>query len=101
MNYILLKLNARPVWKGSNGLVISGKCTCPAGNSSYCNHAMALLLEIADCSLNELRFFPQEVLCTSKSCQWEIPSTNQKSKKSVMNTDIENFGIKKGINSTL
>ena len=37
----------------SNGLVISGKCTCPAGNSSYCNHVMALLLKIADYSLNE------------------------------------------------
>ena len=44
----------------SNGLVISGKCTCPAGNSSYCNHVMALLLEIADYSLNELKVVPKK-----------------------------------------
>ena len=35
----------------SNRLVIPGKCTYPAGNSSYCNHVIALLLEIADYSL--------------------------------------------------
>ena len=45
----------------SNGLVISGKCTCPAGDSSYCNHVMALSLEIADYSLKELKVVPQKV----------------------------------------
>ena len=44
-----------------NGFVISEKCTCPAGNSSYCNLVMALLLEIANYSLNELKVVPQEV----------------------------------------
>ena len=43
----------------SNGLVISGKCTCPAGNSSYCNRVMALLLEIANYPLNELKVAPK------------------------------------------
>ena len=85
----------------SNGLVISGKYTCPAGSSSYFNHVMALLLEIADYSLNELKVVPQEVSCTSKSCQWGIPSINQKSKEPVMNTNIQNVGSKKVINSTL
>ena len=79
----------------SNGLVIFGKCTCPAGNSSYYNYVMALLLEITDYSLNELKVVPQDVSCTSKSCQWGIPSTNQKSKEPVMNSDIQNVGSKK------
>ena len=36
----------------STGKVSNAQCTCPAGNSGYCNHVMALLLEIADYSLN-------------------------------------------------
>jgi len=31
-----------------SGDVICGQCTCPAGQSGYCNHVMALLFEIAD-----------------------------------------------------
>ena len=56
---------------------------------------MALLLEITDYSLNELKVVPQDVSCTSKLCQWGIPNTNQKSKEPVMNTDIQNVESKK------
>jgi len=57
--------------------VISAKCTCPAGKSSYCNHIMALLLELADYSLNQYIEVPSETSCTSKSRQWGIPSKNK------------------------
>ena len=40
------------------------KCSCPAGASSYCNHVMAILFEIADYSLKGLTEVPQEVSCT-------------------------------------
>ena len=36
------------------GNIISAYCTCKAGKSSYCNHIMALLLELAEYSLYEL-----------------------------------------------
>ena len=31
--------------------IIFAKCSCPAGESGYCNHIMTLLFEIADYSL--------------------------------------------------
>ena len=39
-------------------------CSCPAGNSGYCSHVMALLFELAEYSLSLLetylkRFLPQ------------------------------------------
>ena len=34
-------------------------CSCPAGLSGYCNHVIALLLELADYSLNQLQKFPR------------------------------------------
>ena len=48
------------------GLVVSSKCSCPAGKSGYCNHVMALLFELADYSLNQLIIVPEEMACTSK-----------------------------------
>ena len=38
--------------------VISSHCSCPAGNSSYCNHIMAMLYEIADYSLHSFKSVP-------------------------------------------
>ena len=32
--------------------VLDGSCSCPAGKAGYCNHVMALLLELADYSLS-------------------------------------------------
>ena len=54
----------------STGEVIEGSCSCPAGNSGYCNHVMALLLEIADYSLSQLKEVPDEIACTSRLRQW-------------------------------
>ena len=49
------------------GDIISAYCTCKAGKSSYCNHIMDLLLELAEYSLYELTEVPSEVACTSKA----------------------------------
>ena len=47
------------------GKATLGYCTCPAGQSGYCNHIMALLYEIAEYSLKKLSFIPEEKACTS------------------------------------
>ena len=39
----------------SSGDVLSAKCTCKAGKSSYCNHVMSLLIEITDYYLHQQR----------------------------------------------
>ena len=56
---------------------LEAKCDCPAGNLGYCNHIMALLFELADYSLSELKTVPVEIACTSKSRQWDVPSIRQ------------------------
>ena len=52
-----------------NGNVLQSSCSCKAAKSGYCNHAMALLLEIAECSLYELKEIPEEKACTSKAAR--------------------------------
>ena len=52
---VTVKLNRR------NGKVESGSCTCPAGNSAYCNHVMGLLFKTADYSLHQLSKVPEEI----------------------------------------
>ena len=46
--------------------VMSSHCSCPVGNSDYCNHIMAMLYEIADYSLRLLTSVPLELAWTSK-----------------------------------
>ena len=43
----------------------------PAGNSTYCNHVMGLLFEIADYSLHKLSRVPEETSCASRLRQLE------------------------------
>ena len=80
-----------------NGVVISAVCTCPAGNSCYCNHIMALLFELADYSLNGLIKVPEEISCTSESRQWGVPSENKCFKDPAMTSPIRSGGDKKGL----
>ena len=56
----------------SAGNGLSAKCTCPAGQSGYCNHVMALLFKIADYSLNQLECVPEDISCTSRLRQWGV-----------------------------
>ena len=76
----------------STGAVLSGRCTCPAGASGYCNHVMALLFELADYSLNLLQCLPEEVACTSKNRSWGIPSKNIHNKDPIMNLSVKHKG---------
>ena len=80
--------------------VIKGHCTCPAGNSGYCNHTMALLFELADYSLQQLKVIPQEVSCTSKKRVWGVPTDKQKYALPVLSTKVTG-DKRKGVSTTL
>ena len=84
-----------------NGNVLQSSCSCKAGKSGYCNHAMALLLEIAEYSLYELKETPEEKACTSKARRWGVPSEKNFPKESVIKTSIHKTGSSRGIQSTL
>ena len=83
------------------GKVIKAYCTCPAGNSGYCNHVMALLFELADYSLHQIKVVPEEVACTSKQRQWGVPGDKFKYPQPVMNTAVQKQGTSKGILCTV
>ena len=40
--------------------VLDGSCSCQAGKSGYCNHVIAMLLELADYSLSQFNSFMTE-----------------------------------------
>ena len=87
--------------KRENGEVESGSCSCPAGNSGYCNHVMALLLELADYSLAQLTTVPEEIACTSRLRQWGVPGEKSTPKSPIMETVVKKLPTKKGISTTL
>ena len=65
---------------------------------------MALVFELADYSLNELKLVSEEVACTSKNRQWGVPSDKFKYPKAVMSTSLSRTGEDpdlKGITCTL
>ena len=68
--------------------IIFAKCSCPAGESGYYNHIMALLFEIADHSLHQLISIPEEKACTSMARRWGLPSANSSAKQPIMDIDI-------------
>ena len=70
------------------GNVLHATCSCPAGLSGYCNHVMALLIELADYSLNQLNEVLDAISYTSKLCHWGIPSKHLNIKEPVMNQTI-------------
>ena len=80
--------------------VLDGSCSWPAGKSGYCNHVMALLLQLADYSLSQFKSVPEEFACTNRLCQWGVPGeTTQKAP--VMETNVQKQPRSKGITSTL
>ena len=68
--------------------VEKARCNCPAGLSGYCNHVMALLLELAEYSLNSLSVIPEELACTSQLRKWGVPGNKEAVKSTVMKTSI-------------
>ena len=88
--------------KKVNGDIIFAKCSCPACESGYCNHIMALLFETADYSLHQLILIPEENACTSMARRWGLLSANSSAKQPVMDIAIrKNPNSKKGITCTL
>lgn len=84
-----------------NGEVEHAKCNCPAGMSGYCNHVMALLLELAEYSLNNLKRVPTEKACTSVLRKWGVPGNKETVKYPVMKTVLHSSVMKKGISPTI
>ena len=64
-------------------------CSCPAGNSGYCNHIMAMLYEITDYSLHSLKFDPLKLVSTSKIRQWGVSAEKYCRKAPVLETIIQ------------
>ena len=88
---VKVKLNRR------NRKVESGSCTCPAGNSAYCNRVIGLLLKIADYSLHQLSRVPKEILCTSRLRQWGgrgVPGEKYTPKPPIMQTVLKKLPTK-------
>ena len=59
----------------SVGVVLHGKCGCPAGLDGWCNHMAATLFGLD--SLYKKKIAKQsetDVSCTSKACSWSVPS---------------------------
>ena len=82
--------------------IIFTKCSCPVGESGYCNHIMTLLFEIADYSFHQLISIPEGKTCTSMAQRWGVPAANSSAKKPIMDTVIrKNPNSKKGITCTL
>ena len=80
---------------------IFAPCSCPAGESGYCNYIMALLFEIADYILHQLISIPEGKVCTSMARGWSLPSANS-SAQPITDTAIwKNPNLKKGITCTL
>ena len=85
----------------SSGDVLNAKCTCKTGKSSYCNHVMALPIEIADYYLHQLAEVPEEAACTERARSWGIPGERDFPKESVLVTSIQKHMSSRGINPTL
>ena len=59
-----------------NCVTIFAKCSCPAGESGYCNDVMVLLFQIADYSLHQLISVSEEKECTTMTQRLSVPSSN-------------------------
>ena len=68
--------------------VLDDSCSCPAWKSGYCNHMIALLLELADYSLSQFKFIPKEYASTSRLRQWGVPGEIMQ-KAPVMETTVQ------------
>ena len=63
--------------RNRTGKVDFAHCDCPAGKSGYCNHVMALLIQLAKYSLSGIEKIPDEVACASTARQWGVPGNKE------------------------
>ena len=80
--------------------VISSHCSCPAGNSDYCNHISAMVYE-TDYSLHSMKSVLLELAYTSKIRQWGVPGEKYCRKAPVMETIIQKREKSRVITCTL
>ena len=80
----------------ATSMVSSTDCSCPAGKSGYCNHVMALLLELADYSVRGLKKVLEEKACPSVARQCGILGNKDLQKAPVMSTTIKRQAEKQG-----
>ncbi|KAK6168739.1 hypothetical protein SNE40_019924 [Patella caerulea] len=71
----------------SDGSIITGHCTCMAGQGSVCSHVAAILFKVEACGRLG---FNQQLSCTSVPCMW-----NQNYTKKVTGDTIHNINFKK------
>ena len=100
-----MKREIRPMEVGINKAnfdIIFVKCSCPAGESGYCNHVMVLLFEIPDYSLYQLILIPEEKACTSMAQMRGAPAAISNAKQPIMVITIRKIpNSKKDISCTL
>ena len=75
--------------------------SCKAGKSGYCNHVMALLIEVAEYSLHQFKEIPEERACTEKARRWGIPGEKNFPKEAILSTSIQKHLSSRGINPTM
>ena len=83
------------------GKVQYASCTCRQGDGGLCHHVVALLLELAEYSLAQLKEVPDELACTSRLRAWGVPGNTSMSKEPVMATKIYSRFNKRGTTCTL
>ena len=74
--------------------IMYAHCDCPAGLGGACNPMHALLLELANYHLHNIRVVPEEVACTSILSQWVVPRSRGKiDKQPVMDVKVKRLNI--------
>ena len=81
--------------------VLYTSCTCPAGNSGYCNLIMALLLTLVGYSTQLLELLPEDTACTSGERKLGCPVNKDVRKLPVMGTTLKKQPSSPGITPTL
>ena len=66
------------------GKVQYASCTCRQGDGGLCHHVVALLLELAEYSLAQLKQVPDELACTSRLRAWGVPGNTSMFKEPVI-----------------
>lgn len=68
----------------NSGSVESGKCSCVAGITGFCNHIFALLYTIDHAKKMKLTEFPLNKTCTQKPAEWSKCRTGGISSEPIM-----------------
>ena len=84
-----------------SGNVLNASCSCRQGQGGLCHHVVALLLELAEYSLSQLKEIPEEIACTSRLRAWGVPGQSSMAKEPIMATKVYSRYNKRGTTCTL